>query len=143
MDQLFYYLRLNLKNNTNIYFAGQITGVEGYVESISSGLVAGINAVNMLKNTNLYGGIVYSQKVLLKLVEKGLTREDAYKIVQKAGANMNKLYIVARNHMDPSWLRCFEDHFKNDSAGGIVRPYSDVEELQILEYMDFAEKYGD
>ena len=33
----------NLKNNKNIYFAGQITGVEGYVESISSGLVAGIN----------------------------------------------------------------------------------------------------
>ena len=38
---------------------------------------------NMLKNTKLYGGIVYSQKVLLKLVEKGLTREDAYRIVQK------------------------------------------------------------
>jgi len=29
----------NFKNNTNIYFAGQITGVEGYVESISSGMV--------------------------------------------------------------------------------------------------------
>ena len=38
---------------------------------------------NMLKNAKLYGGIVYSQKVLLKLVEKGLTREDAYRIVQK------------------------------------------------------------
>ena len=35
----------NLKNNPNIYFAGQITGVEGYVESISSGMVAGLNAV--------------------------------------------------------------------------------------------------
>ena len=40
----------NLKMNRNIYFAGQITGVEGYVESISSGFVAGINAVNSLKN---------------------------------------------------------------------------------------------
>ena len=40
----------NLKTNKNIYFAGQITGVEGYVESISSGFVAGINAVNSLKN---------------------------------------------------------------------------------------------
>jgi len=38
----------NLKKNSNIYFAGQITGVEGYVESISSGLVAGINAVNKI-----------------------------------------------------------------------------------------------
>ena len=34
----------NMKTNSNIYFAGQITGVEGYVESIASGLVAGINA---------------------------------------------------------------------------------------------------
>ena len=39
----------NLKKSPNIYFAGQITGVEGYVESISSGLVAGINAVNQYK----------------------------------------------------------------------------------------------
>ena len=41
----------NLKANKNIYFAGQITGVEGYVESIASGLVAGINAANQYQNT--------------------------------------------------------------------------------------------
>ena len=35
----------NLKKNDNIYFAGQITGVEGYVESISSGMLAALNAV--------------------------------------------------------------------------------------------------
>ena len=35
----------NLKTNKNIYFAGQITGVEGYVESISSGMVAALNAI--------------------------------------------------------------------------------------------------
>ena len=40
----------NLKENSNIYFAGQITGVEGYVESIASGLLAGINAVEMFKS---------------------------------------------------------------------------------------------
>ncbi|MBR0278302.1 MAG: methylenetetrahydrofolate--tRNA-(uracil(54)-C(5))-methyltransferase (FADH(2)-oxidizing) TrmFO, partial [Clostridia bacterium] len=34
----------NMRNYPNIFFAGQITGVEGYVESASSGLVAGINA---------------------------------------------------------------------------------------------------
>ncbi len=38
-----------MKANANIYFAGQITGVEGYVESIASGLVAGINAANQFK----------------------------------------------------------------------------------------------
>ncbi len=42
-----------------------------------------VNEDNMLKNTELYGGIVFSQKVLLKLVEKGFTREEAYRIVQK------------------------------------------------------------
>ena len=36
----------------NTYFAGQITGVEGYVESISSGLVASLNAIAQYKNEN-------------------------------------------------------------------------------------------
>ena len=39
-----------LKTNSNIYFAGQITGVEGYVESISSGLVAALNAIEAFEN---------------------------------------------------------------------------------------------
>ena len=38
---------------------------------------------NMLKNTDKFGGIVFSQKVLLTLVSKGLSREEAYKIVQR------------------------------------------------------------
>ena len=52
----------NLKTNNNIFFAGQISGVEGYVESISSGLVAGINAVNLSKsqtNNEEYEKIVF------------------------------------------------------------------------------------
>ena len=42
-----------------------------------------VHEKNMLKNTNKFGGIVYSQRVLLKLVEKGLTREEAYRLVQR------------------------------------------------------------
>lgn len=42
-----------------------------------------VHEKNMLKNTDKFGGIVYSQKVLLELVEKGLTREEAYRIVQR------------------------------------------------------------
>ena len=38
----------NMKENNNIYFAGQITGVEGYVESISSGFLVGINIANRI-----------------------------------------------------------------------------------------------
>lgn len=40
----------NFKDNKNIYFAGQITGVEGYVESISSGMVSALNSVAQIKN---------------------------------------------------------------------------------------------
>lgn len=36
-----------LKADRNIFFAGQMTGVEGYVESAGSGLIAGINAANL------------------------------------------------------------------------------------------------
>ncbi len=39
---------------------------------------------NMIKNLNLTRGLVYSQAVLLKLVNKGVSREDAYKIVQSS-----------------------------------------------------------
>ena len=42
-----------------------------------------VHEKNMLKNTDKFGGIVFSQKVLLELVEKGLTREEAYRIVQR------------------------------------------------------------
>ena len=42
----------NMKNNRRIFFAGQITGVEGYVESISSGFVAGINACKLYEAYN-------------------------------------------------------------------------------------------
>ncbi|MDE6797286.1 MAG: methylenetetrahydrofolate--tRNA-(uracil(54)-C(5))-methyltransferase (FADH(2)-oxidizing) TrmFO [Ruminococcus sp.] len=40
----------SMKNNPDIYFAGQITGVEGYMESAMSGLLAGIAVARKLKN---------------------------------------------------------------------------------------------
>lgn len=41
--------RFNLKNEPRVFFAGQITGVEGYMESASSGITAGINAARLIK----------------------------------------------------------------------------------------------
>jgi adenylosuccinate lyase len=38
---------------------------------------------NMLRNLNLTGGLFFSQQVMLALTQKGLTREDAYRLVQK------------------------------------------------------------
>jgi methylenetetrahydrofolate--tRNA-(uracil-5-)-methyltransferase len=37
------------RKNSNLFFAGQMTGVEGYVESAGSGLVAGINAARLVR----------------------------------------------------------------------------------------------
>ena len=37
---------------------------------------------NMLKNLNLTNGLIFSQEILLSLVQKGVSREDAYKMVQ-------------------------------------------------------------
>jgi adenylosuccinate lyase len=49
---------------------------------------------NMIRNLNLTRGLIFSQTVLLKLVDKGLSREDAYRIVQTSAmdvwANNNK-----------------------------------------------------
>lgn len=41
---------LSLKKSNNIFFAGQLSGVEGYMESAASGIVAAINAVNKLND---------------------------------------------------------------------------------------------
>ena len=38
---------------------------------------------NMLKNLNLTGGLVFSQRILLELPKAGVSREEAYKIVQR------------------------------------------------------------
>ncbi|MEI3355728.1 MAG: methylenetetrahydrofolate--tRNA-(uracil(54)-C(5))-methyltransferase (FADH(2)-oxidizing) TrmFO [Clostridia bacterium] len=57
----------NLKQNENIYFAGQITGVEGYVESISSGMVAALNACNKLKGKDQ---IIFSENTVIGALAK-------------------------------------------------------------------------
>jgi adenylosuccinate lyase len=43
----------------------------------------GVYPANMARNLNVYGGVVFSQRVLLALVEAGLSREEAYRIVQR------------------------------------------------------------
>ena len=54
---------------------------------------------NMLKNLNLTRGLVFSQTVLLKLVDKGLSREDAYRVVQSSAMEV--------------WANT-DKHFKNE-----------------------------
>ena len=63
----------NFKLNNNIYFAGQITGVEGYVESIASGLVASLNAIekiNAKKQSEEAKKIVFSEFTMIGALSK-------------------------------------------------------------------------
>ncbi len=76
---------------------------------------------NMLKNTDMYGGVIYSQKVLLKLVEKGLNREEAYTIVQR-----NALYAMDNN-------TSFREGLMKDSD---VKKY--LNEQEILDCFDIS-----
>lgn len=63
----------NLKAKSNIYFAGQITGVEGYVESIASGLVAGLNAAAKFNNTEK---ITFSNETVIGALSSYISTEN-------------------------------------------------------------------
>ena len=63
----------NLRKNNNIFFAGQITGVEGYVESISSGMVVGLNVVNRLKKLNQ---IIFPETTMIGALSKYIATEN-------------------------------------------------------------------
>ena len=58
----------NLKSNRNIYFAGQISGVEGYVESISSGMVAALNAINKFRGNDK--PVIFSEDTVIGALAK-------------------------------------------------------------------------
>lgn len=60
---------------------------------------------NMIKNLNLTRGLVFSQAVLLKLINKGITREEAYKIVQTSAM---KVWEDARLNLKDELLKSVE-----------------------------------
>ena len=76
----------NLKGNTNVFFAGQITGVEGYVESISSGLVAALNAVAKYSNKEK---IMFSDETVIGALAKYISTPN--KKFQPMNANFGIL----------------------------------------------------
>ena len=76
----------NLKKNRNIFFAGQITGVEGYVESIASGLVAGLNAVQKINKSH---PVIFSNLTMTGALSNYISTEN--KNFQPMNANFGIL----------------------------------------------------
>ncbi|MBQ2671586.1 MAG: methylenetetrahydrofolate--tRNA-(uracil(54)-C(5))-methyltransferase (FADH(2)-oxidizing) TrmFO [Clostridia bacterium] len=73
----------SLKTNENLFFAGQITGVEGYMESVSSGLLCGINAVKRLNGEK---PLILSSATIMGALAKYIS-DSSVKDFQPMGAN--------------------------------------------------------
>lgn len=112
------------KKNKNIYFAGQLTGVEGYVESISSGLVASLNAI-----------LQYDSKVNKKNNEKLI-----FPITTMIGALAN--YISTENEkfqpMNANFgiLPSLEENIKDKKV-----KYGKLADKAIADLKDILQKY--
>jgi len=61
------------RQNPQVYFAGQITGVEGYVESIASGLVVGINVIKQLEGKEK---IVFPKETMIGTLSQYIATEQ-------------------------------------------------------------------
>lgn len=70
---------------------------------------------NMMKNLNLTGGLVFSQRVLLELPKRGISREDAYKIVQRNAMKVWADLSQGKSALDDNGDSLFLKHLLNDS----------------------------
>ncbi|MBM0065168.1 FADH(2)-oxidizing methylenetetrahydrofolate--tRNA-(uracil(54)-C(5))-methyltransferase TrmFO [Alkalicoccobacillus gibsonii] len=75
------------KAREDLFFAGQITGVEGYVESAAAGMIAGINAARLVKGQEL---LVFPEETILGAMAEYITTE-AKKNFQPINANFGLL----------------------------------------------------
>lgn len=78
---------LNLKINPKLFFAGQITGVEGYIESAASGILAGLNAFLMLEGKEM---LTLPKETMLGALIGYITDESVVDF-QPMGSNMGIL----------------------------------------------------
>jgi methylenetetrahydrofolate--tRNA-(uracil-5-)-methyltransferase len=77
----------SLRTNKNIFFAGQITGVEGYMESASSGIMAGINAVRLAQGRE---SLMLSDLTMIGALTSYIS-DETVKNFQPMGANFGIL----------------------------------------------------
>ena len=80
----------NLKAYPSVFFAGQITGVEGYMESAASGILAGINAVRFAENKDF---LDLPQTTMLGALSEYIS-DKTVKNFQPMGANFGILPLI-------------------------------------------------
>ena len=127
----------NLKKNNNIYFAGQITGVEGYVESIASGLVTALNAVEryklLIEKRNTKSGKSYNEGSICYNINIGTeNKEKCTKIIFPEDTMIGALakYISSPN-----------DNFQPMNANfGIVPEHTEKIKDKKLKYTRLADR---
>ena len=69
---------------------------------------------NMMKNLNLTGGLVFSQRVLLELPKRGVSREDAYKIVQRNAMKVWNEIQQGKSPLNKKGESLFLEYLLND-----------------------------
>ena len=77
-----------LKGRDNLYFAGQMTGVEGYVESAASGLIAGINVAHKLQDK---AEVIFPRETMLGSMAYYISHAKNEKNFQPMNANFGLL----------------------------------------------------
>jgi adenylosuccinate lyase len=101
--------------------------------NVMSGLQ--VDAKRMQANLNMTGGLVYSQHILLALIDKGVGRQEAYKMVQR---NAKKVWLMASE--GPIQGPALLDALSNDAE---VARYLSHDELTELMNNDYYIKYVD
>ena len=77
----------NMREHSNIFFAGQITGVEGYIESAASGILAGKNMLRFIEGKDM---LSLPRESMLGALSKYISDESVVDF-QPMGANMGIL----------------------------------------------------
>ncbi|MGQ9731397.1 MAG: methylenetetrahydrofolate--tRNA-(uracil(54)-C(5))-methyltransferase (FADH(2)-oxidizing) TrmFO [Candidatus Zipacnadales bacterium] len=88
---------LNLKSKPHLYFAGQITGVEGYVESTACGLVAALNCLAALRGEP---AVIFPRETVIGALMYHITHADP-KHFQPMNANFGVLPPIPKSSRQP------------------------------------------
>ena len=98
-----------------------------------------VNKERMLANLNMTGGLVFSQRILLALIDRGVGRQDAYKMVQRNAKKVwGKTFMgvsTGENDLLPLALELSKD--------SEVAQYLSVDELKALTDTEYYTKYID